>query len=111
MALSVSATKNLLADYWASLGTSYSLHTADPGAGGTANEVTNGSYARQSTTWGAASGGVVTGSQLTFAVSSSTTVTHVCRWNGSTLRDIIDNPDATVTPSGEFKLNPSYTQA
>ncbi len=111
MALSETATKNSLANHWASLGDTYSLHTGNPGAGGTANEVTNGSYARQATTWGAASGGVVTGSQLTFAVSSATTVTHVCRWQGTTLRDVIDNPDATVTPSGEFKLNPSYTQA
>lgn len=111
MPLSETATKNSLANHWASLGDTYSLHVGNPGAGGTANEVTNGSYSRQATTWGAASGGVVTGSQLTFAVSSSTTVTHVCRWQGTTLRDVIDNPDATVTPSGEFKLNPSYTQA
>lgn len=111
MALSETATKNSLANHWASLGDTYSLHTGNPGAAGTANEVTNGSYSRQATTWGAASGGVVTGSQLTFAVSSSTTVTHVCRWQGTTLRDVIDNPDATVTPSGEFKLNPNYTQA
>lgn len=110
MALTVAATRDALANHWASLGTTYSLHTGNPGAAGTANEVTDASYSRQSTTFGSASGGIVTGTQCTFAVSTSTTVTHVCRWDGSTLRDIIDNPDATVTPSGEFKLNPSYTQ-
>ncbi|MGX6513238.1 phage tail fiber protein [Rhodococcus sp. SJ-2] len=110
MALSVTATKNSLADHWASLGTTYSLHTGNPGVDGLANEVTDASYSRQNTVFGAASGGIVTGTQCTYAVSASTTVTHVCRWGGSTLLDIIDNPDATVTPSGEFKLNPSYTQ-
>lgn len=44
-----------------------SLHTADPGTTG-ANEVTGGSYVRQSITWNAASGGTQTSSNgQTFA--------------------------------------------
>ena len=110
MALSVMATRNALANAWAALGTTYSLHTGAPGAGGTANEVAAAGYSRQSTTWGAAASGAVAGAALADPVGSATTVTHVCRWNGSTLLDILDVTDSTVTPSGEFKLNPSYTQ-
>lgn len=102
------ATRNAMADYWASLGTTFSLHDDDPGTTG-ANEITDSSYSRQSTTWGSASGGVVTGSKLVFDVGSATTVTHVCRWNGATLVGVYDPTDATVTPSGKFELTPSFT--
>lgn len=99
-------TANLLADYWATLGATYSLHTGPPGAAGTANEASGGGYARQTTTWGAASGGVVTGSQLTFDVLNNT-YTHACRWNGTTLRDIIDITDVILSPAGQVKFTPS----
>lgn len=106
MALNVLATANAVADYWASLGASFSLHTGNPGAAGTANEAAGGGYARQTTTWGAASGGTVTGSKITFDVVAGT-YTHLCRWNGSTLRDIIDNPDVTINPAGKVEVTPS----
>lgn len=106
MSLRVLATANSAADHWASLGATYSLHTGNPGSAGTANEATGGGYSRQTTTWGAASGGVVTGSQLTFTVVAGS-YTHMCRWSGSTLRDIIDTADATVSPAGEVKVTPS----
>jgi len=108
MALNVLATANEVAEAWAALGDVYSLHTGDPGSAGTANEVTGGGYERQSTTWGTASGGKVTGSQMTFAVPDGD-VTHMCRWSddGTTLRDIIDTVDATVSPAGELKVTPS----
>ncbi|SUA72644.1 Uncharacterised protein [Nocardia otitidiscaviarum] len=105
---STTAVKNAQANNWASLGASYSLHTADPGVDGTANEASGGGYARQTTTWGAAAGGVVTGSQLVFTVNAGT-YTHMCRWNGTTLLNILDTPDATVSPAGEVKVTPSYT--
>jgi hypothetical protein len=106
MALRVAATANSVATHWASLGTTYSLHTGNPGAAGTANEATGGGYARQSTTWGSASAGVVTGSQMTFEVAAGT-YTHMCRWNGTTLLDIIDTVDAEVSPAGQVKVTPS----
>ncbi|KHJ74644.1 hypothetical protein [Rhodococcus sp. Chr-9] len=101
-------TKNAMADEWASRGAVFSLHTGDPGTSGV-NEVTDGSYSRQTTTWGTAAGGTVAGSKLTFDVSASTTVTHVCRWSGATLVGVYDPTDATVTPSGKFETTPSYT--
>jgi hypothetical protein len=48
-----------------------SLHTASPGTTG-ANELAGGSYGRQQTTWGAASGGSSAGSQVTINVPAST---------------------------------------
>lgn len=61
-----------------------SLHTADPGATGTA-EVTGGTYARQSITWSSASGGQLDSSApIVFDVPGGTTVTHLGLWNGST---------------------------
>lgn len=102
---SVMATANALATYWASLGATYSLHTGNPGSAGANNEVTGGGYSRQTTTWGTASGGIIVGSQLTFAVPAGT-VAFMCRWDGTTLRDIIDTTDATITPAGELKVTP-----
>lgn len=104
---STAAVKNSMADHWASLGASISAHTGDPGTTG-ANEVTGGGYARQTTTWGAASGGVTTGSQVTIPVPA-TTVTHTGRWNGSTFLGGVDTTDATITPAGELKVTPTYT--
>lgn len=105
---STTAVKNSQATNWAGLGATYSLHTGDPGAGGTANEATGGGYTRQTTTWGTAVGGVITGSQLVFTVAAGT-YTHMCRWNGSTLLNVLDTADAQVSPAGEVKVTPSYT--
>ncbi|WP_280393362.1 phage tail fiber protein [Nocardia wallacei] len=106
MAIRVAATANAVAQAWADLGATYSLHTGDPGASGTVNEASGGGYARQTTTWGTPSGGVITGSQLTFNVVAAN-YTHMCRWSGSTLRDIIDTVDAAITPDGQIKVTPS----
>lgn len=110
MALNVLATANAVATAWADLGDEYSLHTGNPGSSGTANEATGGGYSRQTTTWGSASGGKVTGSQMTFPVAAGD-YTHMCRWDGSTLRDIIDTVDAEVSPDGEIKVTPSSGDA
>lgn len=106
MALRVEATANSTADHWASLGDTYSLHTGDPGASGTANEASGGGYSRQTTTWSAATGGVATGSQMTFNVLAGD-YTHMCRWSGSTLRDILDTVDADISPDGQIKVTPN----
>jgi hypothetical protein len=107
MALHVLDTANFVADQWASRGDIYSLHTGNPGASGTANEATGGGYARQTTTWSPATGGVAVGSQMTFSVPDGT-FTHMCRWNDEDeLQDIIDTVDAEVSPAGEIKVTPS----
>lgn len=63
-----------------------SLHTADPGTGGT-SEVTGGSpaYARKAITWSAAaSGSKASSNQPVFDVPASTTITHVGYYSAAT---------------------------
>jgi len=61
-----------------------SLHTADPGETG-ANEVTGGSYARQSGSFGnAAAGAVANTAQVDFTGMPAVTITHVGIWSSST---------------------------
>lgn len=66
-----------------SAATHVSLHTANPGSDGS-NEVTGGSYARQATSWAAASAGTVaTDANIVFNVPTSTTITHLGYWSAS----------------------------
>lgn len=76
-------TLNAAVDAIAALGTWISAHTADPSTTG-ANEVTGGSYARQQTTWGAASSGDRAGSEVSIPIPAATTVTHWGIWSAST---------------------------
>lgn len=60
-----------------------SLHTATPGATG-ANEVTGGSYARQSAGYSAASGGACAlAATLSFTGMPVATVTHIGLWDSN----------------------------
>lgn len=105
---STEAVKNAMCEAWAAQGTTYKLHDGDPGVAGTDNELSGGGYSPQSTTWGTASGGVITGSQLVYTVLAGD-VTHATRWNGATYLGTIDHTDVSVSPAGEVKLTPSYT--
>jgi len=73
---------NIMVDAIAAAGTYISAHTADPGSTGT-SEVAGGSYARQQTTWGAASSGDRVGSQVSIPIPAGTTVTHWGIWSAS----------------------------
>ena len=87
--------------------THISLHTGDPGTTG-ADEVTGGSYARQSVTWAAASGGVKSNSaQLVFQVPSGTTITHVGGWDASTSGNF--RGGGPLAQSQAFATSGSYT--
>ncbi len=66
---------NAAANGIAAAGTYISAHTADPTSSG-GSEVVGGSYARQQTTWGSASDGDRTGSQVAIPIPAGTTVTH-----------------------------------
>ena len=58
-----------------------SLHTADPSTNG-ANEVTGGTYSRESIAWGSPSNGTSTNSSaIVFDVPAATTITHVGYWS------------------------------
>lgn len=61
------------------------LHNGDPGAAGTSNELTGGSYASKAVTFGAASNGVrtQTGTAI-FDVPAGATVAWVSFWNSGT---------------------------
>ena len=87
-----------------------SLHTADPGATG-ANEVTGGSYGRQTvtTSFAAASGGSVdSNADIEFANMPAATVTHVGIWDAASSGNYLWGgalDSSEVVPSGAtFRL-------
>jgi hypothetical protein len=98
----------------ASAATWISAHTADPGTTGT-SEVTGGSYARQQTTWGAASGsGPVTraGTQVTIPIPSGTTVTHFGLFTavtGGTFEGFVDSADEVFGSGGNLLVTPTLS--
>lgn len=114
MALSETAVKNQMATYWSSLGARYRLHSGSPGAAANANDnvISGDGYTDQTTTWGTAANGTITGSQVVFLVGDIT-ATHATRWNtaGTVRLDVIDIEDVNITPSGEIRLTPNYTQS
>lgn len=89
--------------------THISLHSGAPGAGGTANELSGGGYARQACTFGAAVNGVRTlSNQPTFSVGAGTTVSHYVVWDGSTPKDIgAFSASETFTNAGTYKVSGS----
>lgn len=110
MALNSNAL-NVMVNALAAAGTYISAHTADPSTGG-ANEVTGGSYARQQTTWGAASNGTRAGSQVTIPIPAATTVTHWGVWSaatGGTFYGSYDMADETFTSGGNLLVTPTLS--
>lgn len=79
--------KDAMLDALAAVMAKVALHTGDPGAANTAsNELTGGtpSYARQSITWGSASGGVLSATdEPVFDVPPATTVSWLSFWNSA----------------------------
>lgn len=78
------AELNAVADLVASDVVSISLHSGDPGAAGTSNELTGGSpaYARKTPSWSAASGGIAAlSAALTFDVPASASVAWIGLWD------------------------------
>ena len=106
------ATKNAAVDAIVALGNWISLHTADPGTTG-ASEATGGSYARQQSTFGASSGGVATGSEVTFAGLVAAAYTHFGQWSASTAGTFrhgnVLTPSMTLGGTGTLKVTPSIT--
>ena len=78
--------RNVMLDQLGTVAGFVSLHTADPGTGGS-NEVVGGSpaYARKAVTWNAASNGSKTASnQPVFDVPAGTTVSFLGFWSAAT---------------------------
>lgn len=84
-----------------------SLHSADPGQNG-ANEISGGTYARKTATYGAAANGARTlSASVLLDVPAGITVSHVCIWNaaGTSVKDVLalGTPE-TFSNAGVFEL-------
>lgn len=93
----VDSTKNVGLDAIAAVIDRVSAHTGNPGATG-ANEVTGGSYARQTPTWSAAAFGVASLSgALTFSVPACT-ISYAGLWTnaGTVFRGYVVLPTPRV---------------
>lgn len=116
-AIAITATKNTLATAYGTNAPYGAIFTADPGTAGNAtNEVTGGSpaYARKAISWGAASGGVITGSP-TFDVPAGTTVTHAGVAASSTagtndIKDKVAVTSQAFASQGTYQVAYTYTQ-
>lgn len=86
--------------------TAVGIHTGDPGTGAD-NEVTGGGYARQTPTFGSASGGVVTmTSTLTYAGPANEDALWYTIWAGATRygKGQITSGDTSFNADGAFRL-------
>lgn len=83
MALS-NAGKDALLEGLASVAVYASLHTGDPSTTG-ANELTGGTYSRESISWGGASAGtVLNDANVVFDVPAAATISYVGYWSAAT---------------------------
>lgn len=97
---------NTALDAMAGDAVSVSLHSSNPDPTG-ANELTGGTYARQTPTWGAASGGTVSiTSDLVFDVPGGSTVAYVGLWDtgGSWLGSIQLTDSESFAADGQFTV-------
>lgn len=102
------AALNAAVDGIAAIASHASIHTADPGGTGTA-EQSGGGYARQAVTWSAASGGARSANAtLSFSAVASTNAAYVGLWSALTVGtwyggDAITG-DTTFNATGDFDL-------
>lgn len=116
MAIATTTELNSLATKYGSDAVYAALFTADPGTTGSATgEVSGGSpaYARKAIAWGAASGGVITGT-ATFDVPAGTTVTFAGVCSASSGANLLDRGAVTsqnFAAQGTYTLTLTYTQS
>lgn len=116
MPIATTALKNTLATSYKTAAVYAALFTADPGGTGTVvGEVSGGTYARVAVSWGAASGGVVTGT-ATLNVPASTTITFagVCTSGTGGTSDLQDKFAITSQPfstAGTYALTLTFTES
>jgi hypothetical protein len=99
--------KNLMLDALGVVATKAALYTGAPGATGIYNEVSGGSYARQTVLWNAAdSGNMNLDGTATFSVPAGTTVAYVGFWNtaGTTFYGSEAVVSETFTGAGTYTL-------
>jgi hypothetical protein len=93
--------KNIMLDYLATLAVKASLHIAN------GDEVSGGTYERQTITWGSASGGSLSDTSIpAFNIPASTTVASVKLWNsaGTVEYASFDVTDETFTNAGTYTI-------
>ena len=89
-----------------------SLHTADPGANGSAECSVSG-YARKAATgWNGPSNGIVSAAEVEFVLGApGGTFTHYGLWGSATGTDFKGgfalSATATISPSGSVKVTPT----
>ncbi len=84
------------------------LLTTNPGVAGTGTEVSGGSYARQSVTFGTAStGSSANSTQVKFTGLPTTTVTHVATYDSLTGGNMLEFKNLTAAVS--FTTGDEYT--
>lgn len=114
MPIAIPASRQSLANTYATLGSWIAACTGNPGTTSTvANEVAGGSYARIQTTWTAGSGGIQNGSQVIIAIPASTTVTFgaVCSAaSGATQTDNASITSTAFASAGQLVATPGFTQ-
>ena len=111
MASTLSALgKNVALD---AIGTTYGFaaaYTGDPGATGTSNEVTGGTYARKAITWAAANAGskALAATLPVFDIPANTTVSYIGLWTlatGGTYGGCWDVVDEAFVSAGTYTLS------
>lgn len=113
MAISVGATRQILADAYCTAGDWISVHTG-AGAGSTgANEATGGSpaYARKQTVWATGANGVKTGSQVAVDLAAAT-YTGAGLWTAvtsGTFRDSASMTSTVLSTQGQILVTPTVT--
>lgn len=113
MTIQTATQKNTLATAYGGAALYAALYTTAPG-GSAGTEVTGGSpaYARKSISWGAASGGVITGT-VTFDVPTGTTVVGAGVHTAITAGSYLDGAAVTsqaFASQGTYQLAMTYTQ-
>lgn len=113
MAMAVAASRNAMANYYASQAPYAALYSTAPAGGSPGTELVGGGYARQASNWGAAANGAVSSDPVAHSVASGATVAgggyHSAAsagtfWDGGSL------PSQTFSSAGTYKLSGTFTQ-
>lgn len=90
-----------------------SLHSNDPGLTGTTAEISGGTYARQPSTFQAASNSSATGGAVTLQVPSGTTIKFWGLWTAATGGTFLYGgglpADETFGSNGTYSLTPTLS--
>ena len=101
------AALDVMSDAIAGVIDSVGIHNGDPGAAGTANEVSGGGYSRQTPSWNAAGGDgeADLSATVSFSGPASQAVTHASFWDGATFMGAFAlTGDLAFNAAGELNL-------